>query len=237
MRIFIRLFVGLAVLAILVSAAPIPISALGIDKTVTISSRPFPAGSAGGFHAIVDGFDTTAWCVDNQNFISPGAPSATYQANVIAVGAWAGGQNALVRKGTNISWTDGDDLTALQRYQGSAWIIEQYTGFPDGPSVDDTANVARQNAIWRLTHMVGGGGSAPAANADYAAAVAFLDGGSDPDFGFGRWAVISGLVDTDGDLLADTRQTFMVQYTPEPGTYALMAAGLGLLAGIRRRLA
>jgi hypothetical protein len=217
-------------------AAPIPLSAVGIGKSISITGHPYNILGGGGFSAIVDGFATTVWCVDSQNTISVGD---MYIANVILLGNWPSGQNALVRKGTNTNWSDGLSLTALQRYQASAYLIEQYSGFPDGPDADTTANRRIQNAIWRITHQKGGGGAFPASNTPYADAVSFITNPLNVDFGKGKWAVISGSVNRDGEFTKPTYQTFMVQVAgpevPEPATYGLMGAALCALAFIRRR--
>jgi hypothetical protein len=228
-----------AALSLTVSATPIPLSAIGINKLVNVTGHPYNVSGGGGFSAIVDGHVTTVWCVDDQNNINPGSSSAIYRANVILIHAWPGGLNALVRKGTVTfpNWGDGDNLTPLQRYQAAAWLVSQYSGFPNGPSNSGAGNTALQNAAWRMTHT---GAGAPAANANYTAAVNFIDNPMNAGYGFGKWAVISGVVNSAGVLsTSDTRQTFLVQVaTPEPGTYMMLGAGLIVvaLAG-RKRLA
>lgn len=229
----------LAALATVANATPIPFSALGTAKTVVVSSRPYLAGNGGGFAATIDGYATTVWCVDSQNFISPGQPSAIYLANVIALGPWALGQNVLVQKGTNPAWSDGNTYTPLQRYQAAAWLVEQYNNFPLGPN-NTAGDVSLQDAIWRMTHATGGGGTFPGVNADYIAAQTFLGTIPAATFGFTKWAVVSGVVDGNGNLdIENKRQTFLVQYdgaVPEPSTYASMALALaGVAVGLRRR--
>jgi hypothetical protein len=226
----------LALGALSSAAAPIPLSAVGIGKTISITGHPYNILGGGGFAATVDGFDTIVWCVDSQNSISVGD---MYVANVILLGDWPSGQNPLVRKGTNTNWSDGLTLTALQRYQASAYLIEQYSGFPDGPDVDNTANRRIQNAIWRITHQKGGGGAFPSANAPYTNAVSFITNPANVDFGKGTWAVISGSVNPEGGFTKPSYQTFMVQVAvsdvPEPATYGLIGAALCGLALVRRR--
>lgn len=224
-------------LSMTAAATPIPLSAVGINKTVNVYAHTYNTSGGGGFSAIVDGHYTTVWCVDNQNFISPGSGSAIYQANVILINAWPGGLNALVRKGTTAfpNWSDGDDLTPLQRYQAAAYLVSQYSNFPNGPS-GNANDALLQDAIWRMTHV---GGGAPASNAKYTAAVNFIDNPVNSAYGFSKWAVISGTVNSMGVLSGgDTRQTFLVQVqTPEPGTYAMLGGGLVLIALIGRKRA
>ncbi len=220
------------------TATPIPISALGIAKPVIVLSHPYNVLGGGGFSGTIAGNATTLWCVDLQNTISPGQPSANYLANVIALGPWPSGQNSLVRAGATSNWSDGSALTPLQRYQAAAWLVAQYSGFPAGPDANSAANQAIQNAIWRLLHKVDGGGAAvPAANAAYSNAVSFITNPANSNFGFNNWAVVSGVVSVGGDLLRSRRQTFLVEYQPipEPSTYALCGLALGATLLARKR--
>jgi hypothetical protein len=231
----------LGLVALVASASPIPVSALGINKTVQMTGWPYHVSDGGGFSAVVNGYETTVWCVDDQDYINPWGQ--VYQANVTPLSAWSGGMNSEVRKGTNPNnnWGDGvTTLTPLQRYQGAAWLISQYSGFPAGPDINGASNLDLQEAAWRLTYMLGGpvGEGLPGANADYNAALAFLANPANAKYGFNRWAVISGPVDGRGGLLDPGTQTFLVQVqpTPEPGAFGLMGAGLaGVVFLLRRR--
>ena len=217
------------------SATPIPWTSLGIAKTINVTGHPYNTNGGGGFSAIVDGYATTVWCVDVQNFISPGSASANYLANITPLDNWLLGQNSLVRKGTVTVWSDGQNFTPEQRYKAAAWMVEQYSGFPNGPT-GNANDSALQNAIWRMTHAVSGGGSAPASNAKYTAAVNFLNTKAAVTFGHHKWAIVSGVVNTKGVLQSSSRQTFLVEYaTPEPASYALIGSALVALAALARR--
>lgn len=219
-------------------AAPLPLSAIGIGKSITITGNPYPLLGAGGFSLTVDGYETIAWCVDSQNNLSVGD---MYIANVILLGNWPGGQNPLVRKGTTTSWTDGLSLTALQRYQASAYLVQQYTNFPAGPDPVNFPDDNRiQTAVWRLTHEKTGKGVFPAANVKYNEAVSFISDPANKKFGWGTWAVISGNVNANGEFTGRGYQTLLVRVNPEvpePATYGLMGLALCGLAILRRRRA
>lgn len=234
-------------LSMVAMATPVPFSALGINKTVEVTDFAFGGPISGGaFTAVVDGYLTTVWCVDIQNSIDPGDPSATYTANVTALDAWIGGINPEVRKGTvtgAANWGDGSDLTALQRYQAAAYLVQQFDSSPNGPTTPSAANQAIQNAIWHLTYANGVPSSHadPGPNAEYLAAKAFLENPANANFGFGNWAVISGVALPDGTLTSNGRQTFLVQYipdrtdVPEPASLAMIGGGLILFASVRLR--
>ena len=226
-----------------VSAGPIGQSALGIDKDVQILSHTFNVLNGGSFYAIVDGFDTQVFCVDNQNHVY--VPDE-YLADVVALSDWDSTDQSHVRKGNNTTWPALDagynGATALQRYQAAAWLVSQYSAFPSGTGTANGNDQALQTAIWYLLYQ--GTGGAPALNSTSKGyAESALDAVfANPTFGFYQWAIISGEANGGGRLLNSTKQTFLVQLdpsgdtpTPEPATYAFLGAGLIAMALFRKR--
>jgi len=247
---------GLFALALGVSAlaaplTPLPQSYTGLALNVAVTSQTYNVGNGGAFVGVVahdslfsDAFTTQLWCVDNENFVTPGA-NTKFLANITPLGNWAGGINADVRKGTlpAASWENGGALTPLQRYQAAAWLLSQTT-FYLSAALNPAADLPIQQAIWALTDVKGVNPNNSAwTNAFFNNAVNFI--GANANYGKGEWAVVSGVVSNLGVVSeSDRRQTFLVQLkqreieenpTPEPATYAMMGLGLLAVAGIRRR--
>src|SRR5690606_3388143 len=111
-----------AALSMALSAAPLPFSAVGDDKTIEINSKLYnSATNGGGFSATVDGHsDALVWCIDDENFVN--VPDS-FTANVVAFEDWDGDK---VRKGNNTVWSDGNSYTTLQRYQAAAWLLDTF---------------------------------------------------------------------------------------------------------------
>lgn len=233
---------GLAVVTLLASAfaAPIPVEYLGLGNTVQVTNRSLVPAGAVSFNArvgnptLANAVDAFFWCVDLENYIDAGASSATYLANLIPVNDTTA-QAALVRKGTTTSWEDNQSFTAQQRYSGAAFLVEMMMNGGSGHT-----NAELQNAIWRLTDAQDAADNTGLSpyweNAAYSAAKTFIQTGGTTQH---TWATVSGVVSANGALTSNTRQTFLVQVDsapiPEPGTYALIAGGLLLIAGLRRR--
>ena len=176
----------------LVSFAPCvmagPVSALDVGtQPVTITGQVFPIGGGGAFSGTVDGFSTMFWCIDDQRFFST---PTSFTGDLVILGNWTNNQTVETEKTSSPTWGDGLSLTELQRFQAAAFLIEQYSGFPNGPT--GTANDALiQNAIWRLTYVNGLGGVLPAENSFYDAAVAFITNPIHTDAMFGQFAVVA----------------------------------------------
>lgn len=152
---------------------------------------------------------------------------------------------------SDAGWTNslggGVFNAATVRFQMAAWLVQKYTPFPAGPApANDPVDAAIQRAIWAIMHNTTPG-------ADGYGSYAIDANNSNPDRGAAywlnlakasyndgsvnltKWAVVSWLVDINGVLVADDRQTFLVQITPEPGFYAVLGIGLALLVGVNRR--
>jgi hypothetical protein len=230
------------------SATPLilPQTAVGVNKTVDLSTHVYNLNGGGVFQGTVAGNQAWMWCIDVDNFTN----YDPYTANVTLLDdTWASGQNSLVNKGTastsfaNTSFTDGIlgtfTPTNEQRYQAAAYLISQTAFFTSGGSNTSQAvgDQHYQNAAWRL--LDSGSNNLPFDMTENGYIVAALKQvmTTTPTYGFGAWAVISGPASPSGTLGAQQYQTFIaqVQPIPEPGTYALMGAGLVGLAMFRRR--
>ncbi len=235
-----------------VLASPLlPESALGTGKTVHITNdRLLLVLSGGRYNGTVDGFDVDLWCVDVERFASKGQ---TYMANVVPLFTWTPEQAELVRKGDlpkeGFFWSDLG-LNAVERYQAAAWLIEQMEAYRSGTFFYPDLHI--QQAIWGILDDAEFQSIAltPEAVAWMWTAAAVIR--ENPEFGFGQWAVISGNAAPDGTFTGWEYQSFLTRleqvppalrltgpaegaeevHVPEPGTFALAAAGLtlGLLA-------
>lgn len=247
------LALALGVAALAAPLTPLPQALTGLALNVSVTAHPYFVDGGGAFDAKVannplftDAFLTQFWCVDNENFIHPGAADSKFLANITPLGNWTNGLNSDVRKGTLLtaSWQNGGALTPLQRYQAAAWLLSQ-TAFYQNASLPGANDVAIQHAIWALTDVKNVAPDNSAwTNAFFTSAVAFILNGANVDYGKGEWAVVSGVVNSRGLVTSDSRQTFLVQLqkreiehnpTPEPATYAMMGLGLLAVAGLRRR--
>lgn len=237
--------VALAALSMVAGAAPLPMSAVGVDRTIDIAGQDLAVLGGGRFSGTVTtpamlSYSTSFWCVDIENYAS----YEPYRANVTLLEAWTNGMNSQVQKGTTTNTgfvVESPALTPLQRYQAAAYLLSGMQAFQTGTvgSLDDE----RQNAIWRLLDIDPSGTPSNDATVNNFVATAAQYIIDNPTYGFGQFAVVSGKAYASGALNGTAYQTFLVQVTPggqvpEPGTYALMGGGLiGLAALARRRKA
>lgn len=210
-------------LASYVCAGPVTSLQLGVEP-ITVNGQIYPVGAGGGFAGTVDGTSTYFWCVDDQDFFS--SIPTSFSGNLVPLGNWTSSQTVTVETTSSPTWGDGLSLTALQRYQAAAWLIMQYSDFPNGPT-GTSADAQIQDAIWRLTFVNGRGGTIPATNSFYNSAVAFISNPANSNFSFGNFAVV-----------ASSTQLQLVQVAatvPEPGTLCLLGASLFAVGMLRRR--
>jgi hypothetical protein len=241
-------------------ASPVPATILGLNANVVVGATVYPVsygalGNGGGFALSITpngsliSYDTIGWCVDVNNDIGGGQ---NYQADLIAIdGTWVNGTNPFVRKGENTVWYDGlTTLTPEQRYQMAAYIVSQFANFPDGPTPDGPSQKSLNSAQWATTADSDPGNNilTPAASLQsepiYAGAKAYIL--ANPTYGYNEFALISGVVDSNGVITTPgttsggilTTQTFLIQISggvPEPGSIFLMGTGLSGLALLIRR--
>lgn len=212
----------------------------------------FSFGIGGGFAATVDNYRTTVWCVDAQEDIF--LPT-TYSADLVSTTAVTANSNYVHYGNVTPSGWQMDlgaaYASAQTRFQMAAYLVGQYSNFPNGPAPNDLQNQEIQTAIWEIMWNGGTGApdgltysqiqAGPGTSTAVQNAVAgyisdaqnFVSNPLNAGY-FNNFAIVSGNVDPSGNLTSPGYQTFLIQ-VPEPSTWFLLLAGLGLVALNRRR--
>lgn len=251
---------ALALCAPSVFADPLPVELAGAPsnyiKVTTSGAHAFTLNNGGGGFAgqVWEGQTntgpshlTTMWCIDSQLQFTNGSQGL---ANINLLSSLPTDEvryGEIGEAGNPYSWTNsftGVLDTAAARFQMAAWLVQQYSPFPNGPSPsNDPVNKAIQRSIWAIIHnntpgadaageSVINGAPGDMTQENYWVDLAKANYGS---VDTSQWAIVSWLVDENGVFAGDARQTFLVQVTPEPGFYAVLGIGLILLLMVRRR--
>jgi hypothetical protein len=125
---------------------------------------------------------------------------------------------------------NGDVLSSA-----TAWLFTQfYNNSLSGYSATSTDNNALQNSIWALEDEISAASLTGSAKTWYDAAKTATTGPNATWSGLGNVRVLNLFQDSTYRTHAQD-QIYMVSSVPEPGTYAMMLAGLGLMGTIARR--
>jgi len=164
--------------------------------------------------------------------------------------------------GSSAGWTYGlswsgpgtvDTNSAVFRYTLAAALISQYAGNP-GQLAGNPEDLAIQQAIWYITSnkdytnedppFINSDGSSATVN-DPLYWVNYVESNTNNSvsgLNLNSWAVVSGPANADGTLQDpsvsngyNSYQTFLVEVTPEPSFYGLLAAGMVGLFFVARR--
>ncbi len=195
------------------------------------------------------------WCVDSQedfSFGNQGYADVVRLSKITSTSQDVRYANVADTGNPHWTYTTGLPSAARTRYEMAAWLVQQYTGFPDSIAAsgqDDTI----QKAIWDITSNTNYPNSTDAAGlhaADAQWVQTALNCYNKDCAGFGghvnanQWAVVSWNADANGVLgQTGNRQTFLVQaagigtttVTPEPGLYAMLGFGLAAIGVVSRR--
>jgi hypothetical protein len=223
--------------------------------SATKTSHVFNVLQGGRSVGTLDGMEVSFWCVDQQLDIPGGVVS--FQASVAPISAASGSPLYDVRyeDATFVHAIGGDTADAVFRYKMAAWLT---TLFDEALGGGHAKNKAIQRAIWKAMDTTHGGNQTGSFVTVYSGfdyyteAINFVTNNA-ADILFSYFRVVSGyqlganyyLADSNANKSVTGRQyqTFLTysrsfgpEEVPEPGTLALMGAGLVAAALYRRRV-
>ena len=224
MKMNIRKKAGLAVAAAFALSAFMPtLSAapLASGDLVTIANGTWGTTNGGEFAISYATGSFVSFCLETNESLSYG-PSYTATLNSVAI---KGGTGVAANAGFgDVAGTAGvsDPLS-----NATAWLFSNYLmGTLGGQGADDASANKAQQAIWFLESETGG-----VANSWSTDAIAAVNLGWTNPSG-AQHVYVLNLTDAAGNIYQDQ---LYVAAIPEPETYAMLLAGLGLMGFVARR--
>jgi hypothetical protein len=242
--------------------------------TISGNSEPTVSGYGGSFQGTIQTnipsqtYIQMLFCDDFSNDVS--IPSQTIQVDVTSIAAGTDFVND-TRFGAVTDWRpiqdylpQGDTLsqsvqntlnqaTSLQRYEMAAYLMSNYTFFPDPPPASDTyysdsTNTGIQSAIWDILDPASDLYAPPTSASQDGAVATWLTNAANwlPNANSGAnqallnsFRIVSDIAISnapDGQKTQVGIQEFLItQPVPEPGTYGILAAALAILLCVARR--
>ena len=225
MKMNVRKQAGLAVAAAFALSAFMPtLSAapLASGDSITIANGMWGTTNGGEFAITYATGSFVSFCLETNETISYG-PSYTATFNSVAI---KGGTGVAATYAGDVAGTAGvsDPLS-----NATAWLFFNYiAGTLSGQGANDASANKAQSAIWFLENETGGSSNSWVTDAITAVNVG---GWTNPTSGLLRVQVLN-LTDAAGGLHQDQ---LYVAAIPEPETYAMLLAGLGLMGFVARR--
>jgi hypothetical protein len=228
--------VGLAI----ASCATIVIPSVASAAVVVNDKLRFtdgPGASPGGAFIISDWNSTQttlkgsfqSFCLEYNESINVGDPAATFLVNSITTEARRGGVGGVVN--TPVAHDPLDSKTAwlYTQYIANPGVLNSVTGWSALSAVDKGTNM--QNAIWYIEEEINSVSGVANELVNAAIAANWTDTGNVKVLNLTWWSG-GGALHPQGSLAQDQ---LYLQPIPEPETYAMLLAGLGLMGFVARR--